>query len=302
MKHHDKRKPKLTRGNKHFIRELNALWDFAWRNRVSPSAPGWKDGPDGKMPPADPRSSGGTYTPPLSPVFTSDPTSPTMGITSGWINGPFLTTAGDNEIVQHQLWPFMPRIGSTRLDAETPATLSMFTTDTNYIYAKIDLTAQDSIIGGHINSAETGVAVLMSTGTDGITTTQAGSVLGLTTGNRQDTSGGDSDFSDHNHDYSVPPHSHPITAASHTHGAIVRISNVVYTMNTSPTFLLNTTGFPDDTETIKYIPWGKYVLNSAGEATSDEWYRRDHFDYYAPHYVVGGETSTDRPENPRVLT
>jgi len=293
-------KRKLKRGNKSLIREFNHLWDFVYKWTLVGNLPGWTETPSGLVPPPPGAGESGTYTPPLSPIFTPDDTSPTMGITPGWVNGPTLTTSGDYEIPQKHLSPHMPTISGVRLDDGSPNSLTMHPSETNYIYLKIDLTAQDATIGGTVLDSITGVDVLMTSSETSISI-DSGGAYDLYPGDSAtgtETAGG----TPHSHTLSevnIPSHSHTVTDNGHQHEAIVRLSTVVYTFTNAPSFVLNTTGFPDDTETIHYVPWGKYVLNTAGDATTDEWYRHDHLDYFPPQYTVGGETGADRPVNPR---
>lgn len=327
-----KQKRKLTKGNKSMVGEINRLWDFVWSSRVAENAPGWTDHPDGRMPP--PAQAGGTYVPPLSPTLSANDVATALSITSGWVNAPADDADDlDHEIQTHCLSASMPLIGATRLDADPAPALLMDHNDTNYVYLTVTLTRLESTIGDTLIDGYTGIVgntVWVSDSYTNLAVTSGSDILATITmpateigtahshtiafddpggGHNHDHGGTTGSESSHTHDIldvDLPVHTHDIIDATHTHEAMGQMTNLSYYVAQAPVFNVNQTGFPDDTELVKNIPWGRYVIDVDGANTVEEWYRRDHLDYYPPNYVrsamsVGHNGAQDITVNPRTV-
>ena len=279
------------------------------------------------------------YVPPLSPLLTESTSGTTLGITSGWVHTPNdIELDIIHEIQTKALYPWMPTIGSPAvgLDSDTPNVLNLTDGVTNQIYLQINLVVLESTIGASdISAGFIGNTVLMSTvnvaatstelstgGTNliAIDTTDAGSAHNHTisveadfpaSGDNHSHTGSTGNESSHTHSIpnaDLPSHSHTITTTAHSHPAMAAMANLSYHVSVAPEFKVVAgaiTAIPTDTELFKYIPWGEYVLDSDGIATSEKWYR-NHLDYSPPNYTVSvlstGQTlggGDDRSSNPK---
>lgn len=209
-------------------------------------------------------SGGGGYEPPFNPTRTVDEGGTTSALTikPGWINAPKKGGLSTGEINEYMLYPWMPKIVSTALNADPAPELTLEHDETNYVECLIVLNERTTNVGASEATSNQGA---------GSRTNQIGVSVQLPA------------FQD-----SVPGSVSGVQAT-------VPLINKSYDVQQAPVFSVNQVGFTSNTETNRYIPWGKYTLDSEGTATVDEWYFVGDRDLTAESFLTGGEPNGWNP-------
>ena len=279
-----KRRRKYTKGNKWIRKALNELARDIYEYTIALPSKGWDMTPSGLR---DRRKDGTGYTPHFSPVFTPG-SSPTLGITWGWLNGPKAVDT-DHEIPDYDLYPFMPEINLVALNHASPNVLSLTKSATNLTYLEVALVKRTATIG--------------ETDLDG---TRTGLTVWTELQNTQDSYDPEGTPTNLNITLTDSPSGDTISETAHKHRAMMEMNQLAYHIaSTAPQFKVTTAAVvPKNTETTRYIPCGKHVLDSNGETTSTpEWYWLGDRDFTPNSWVQGGTSTghviydTDPDEN-----
>lgn len=220
-------------------------------------------------------------------------TTKTLHITPGYLSAPYATGSQKEKPINH-LYPLMPKLDGTSLDAETPPGIELTSAASNYTYLRVSLIAREPIIG------ET---VILTNDVDERGSTGA-SVWIQAKGHTHSISS----------DNGPDPHTHTGATGSTSPDpmAQVDLANVAYHSYSSelPEFFVVTTGWPVDTLTAHYIPWCLHVLDSDGNFASAPtiYWKGGDRDYFPPNYTksavsgghrqAGGGASDDSGVNP----
>ena len=227
-----------------------------------------------------PDSAGTEYVPPFHPTLaTSTSSVKALTIGTGWFHCPHKTLANtDYEIVNHFQYAFKPMIAGVFIDyADAPPTVNCPHAATTYIYLRVRLKNTTTLIGSDV--------VGSTTGAGGIADSQAPATTV-------------DDFTPADSETGV--HGHTASTASHNHSVTTRLNNLTYYADTDADGDSNVVaGFVtsaselDDTELIKYLPFGKIVLDADGNETTDSaWYVHNDYNFYPPTYVESGTTGS----------
>ena len=229
-----------------------------------------------------PDSAGTEYVPPFHPTLaTSTSSVKALTIGTGWFHCPHKTLANtDYEIVNHFQYAFKPMIAGVFIDyADAPPTVNCPHAATTYIYLRVRLKNTTTLIGSDVISTTTGAGGFTDSATPLIT---------------------DKEY-DGSADSETGTHTHPDSEqASHNHSVVTRLNNLTYYADTDADgdsnvvagFITSATE-KDDTELIKYLPFGKIILDADGAETADSvWYVHNDYNFYPPTYVESGSTGS----------
>lgn len=229
-----------------------------------------------------------------SNTTSSGVTTQTLYITPGYLSLPY-ATGNEKEKPLNHLYPLMPKLDGTLLDAEAQPSFELANAESNYTYLRISLIAREVTIGETViltddvnERGSTGASVWIQS------KTHAHEIV-------EDLAIPDN----HDHDGNT-------LGTAPDPMAQVDLANVAYHSYASevPEFFTNTTGFPSDTLTSHYIPWCLHTVDGDGNLAAAPviYWRGGDRDYYPPNYVkstvtgghrkAGGSASDDASVNP----